>query len=204
MPKEAGLDLPTAPMFFAKFRNSLSGPAAAIVPPPSARQVDYESELAVVIGVGGRDIAAAEAVRHVAGAMAFNDVSARDRQMANTLWTGGKAIDTFGPCGPAPVTLDAFEDLQWLALRTRVNGETVQDGNSSSMAFGVSEIIAFLSQTMTLVPGDVIATGTPAGVGTSREPQLSLHSGDLVEVEVESIGTLRNEVRRAPVSPHAV
>ena len=126
--------------------------------------------------------------------MAFNDVSARDLQMANNLWTGGKAIDTFGPCGPALVTLDAVGDLQNLGVRTRVNGETVQDGNTSSMIFGVAETIAFLSQIMTLEPGDIIATGTPAGVGGSRTPPLFLKAGDVVEVEIDGVGTLRNPV----------
>jgi 2-keto-4-pentenoate hydratase/2-oxohepta-3-ene-1,7-dioic acid hydratase in catechol pathway len=193
--EEAGLTPPDAPMFFAKYANSLSGPTAAIVPPTSTEQVDYEAELAIVIGRGGRDIPREAALDHVFGAMAFNDVSARDLQLANPLWTGGKAIDTFGPCGPSLVTLDEIENLQGLAVSTRVNGETVQDGNSASMIFNVADTIAFLSQIMTLTPGDVIATGTPAGVGMSRDPQLFLRPGDVVEVEVESIGTLRNEVR---------
>jgi 2-keto-4-pentenoate hydratase/2-oxohepta-3-ene-1,7-dioic acid hydratase in catechol pathway len=130
----------------------------------------------------------------VAGAMAFNDVSARDLQMANTLWTGGKAIDTFGPCGPALVLLDEIEDLQMLAVRTRVNGETVQEGTTASMIFPVAETIAFLSRIMTLEPGDIIATGTPAGVGSARKPPLFLHPGDTVETEIEGIGTLRNRI----------
>ena len=194
---EAGLQPPAAPMFFAKFPNSLIGPTDDIVPPPATDQVDYEAELAVVIGTRGRHIAAADALGHVAGAMAFNDVSARDLQMANTLWTGGKAIDTFGPCGPALVLREDIDDLQALAVRTRVNGETVQDGNTASMIFGVAETIAFLSAIMTLEPGDIIATGTPAGVGNSRTPQLFLHPGDIVEVEIEGIGTLRNPVAAA-------
>ena len=194
---EAGLQPPAAPMFFAKFPNSLIGPADDIVPPPTTDQVDYEAELAVVIGTRGRHIAAADALGHVAGAMAFNDVSARDLQMANTLWTGGKAIDTFGPCGPALVLREDIDDLQALPVRTRVNGETVQDGNTASMIFGVAETIAFLSAIMTLEPGDIIATGTPAGVGNSRTPKLFLHPGDIVEVEIEGIGTLRNPVAAA-------
>ena len=194
---EAGLQPPAAPMFFAKFPNSLIGPADDIVPPPTTDQVDYEAELAVVIGTRGRHIAAADALGHVAGAMAFNDVSARDLQMANTLWTGGKAIDTFGPCGPALVLREDIDDLQALGVRTRVNGETVQDGNTASMIFGVAETIAFLSAIMTLEPGDIIATGTPAGVGNSRTPKLFLHPGDIVEVEIEGIGTLRNPVAAA-------
>jgi acylpyruvate hydrolase len=191
---EAGLTEPAAPIFFAKWANSLIGPTDPIVPPVMTEKVDYEAELAVVIGARGRNIDAAHALDHVAGAMAFNDVSARDLQMANQLWTGGKAIDTFGPCGPALVLLDELEDLQALAVRARVNGETVQDGNTASMIFGVAETIAFLSRIMTLEPGDIIATGTPAGVGMARDPQLYLHPGDTVEVEIEGIGTLRNRV----------
>jgi 2-keto-4-pentenoate hydratase/2-oxohepta-3-ene-1,7-dioic acid hydratase in catechol pathway len=194
---EAGLTAPSAPMFFAKFPNSLIGPTDPIVPPTTAGQVDYEAELAVVIGQPGRNISASRALDHVAGAMAFNDVSARDLQMANNLWTGGKAIDTFGPCGPALVTLDEIDDLQKLSVKTRVNGETVQDGSTSSMIFGVADTIAFLSQIMTLEPGDIIATGTPAGVGNSRTPKLFLHAGDSVEVEIEGLGILRNPVAEA-------
>jgi acylpyruvate hydrolase len=136
----------------------------------------------------------------VAGAMAFNDVSARDLQLANPLWTGGKAIDTFGPCGPSLVLLDEIDDLQDLAVRARVNGQTVQNGNTASMIFGVAEIVAFLSRIMTLEPGDIIATGTPAGVGNSRDPKLFLYPGDLVEVEIEGIGTLINPIA-GPVQP---
>jgi acylpyruvate hydrolase len=192
--KESGLTAPSAPMFFAKFANSLIGPADEIRPPRSTEKVDYEAELAVVIGQRGRNISAGDALGHVAGAMALNDVSARDLQLANNLWTGGKAVDTFAPCGPALVTIDEIDDLQDLGVRTRVNGETVQDGTTASMIFGVADTIAFLSQIMTLEPGDIIATGTPAGVGQSRDPQLFLASGDVVEVEIDTIGTLRNPV----------
>jgi acylpyruvate hydrolase len=196
--REAGLSEPSAPMFFAKFANSLIGPTDPIVPPRNGtEQVDYEAELAVVIGKRGRNIEAAGALEHVAGAMAFNDVSARDLQTANNLWTGGKAIDTFGPCGPAVVTIDEIADIQALPVRARVNGETVQDGNTAEMIFSVAETIAFLSQIMTLEPGDIIATGTPAGVGNSRDPKLFLHPGDVVEVEIEGVGMLRNPVAEA-------
>ena len=192
--EEAGLTPPPEPIFFAKWANSLIGPTATIIPPSITEQVDYEVELAVVIGRRGRDITQADALDHVAGAMVFNDVSARDLQLANQLWTGGKAIDTFGPCGPHLVLMNEIEDLQALGLRTRVNGETVQDGTTADMVFGVAETIAFLSRIMTLEPGDIIATGTPAGVGMSRDPKLFLKSGDVVEVEIDGIGTLRNPV----------
>lgn len=195
--EEAGLTPPSAPMFFAKFANSLVGPTDEIVPPAVTEKVDYEAEIAVVIGRRAKNVSADEAIDYLAGAMAFNDVSARDLQLANPLWTGGKAIDTFAPCGPAMVTLDELGDVQSLALRTVVNGEVVQDGNTASMIFGVAETIAFLSRIMTLEPGDLIATGTPAGVGQSRTPPLFLQAGDEVEVEAEGIGTLRNKVAPA-------
>jgi 2-keto-4-pentenoate hydratase/2-oxohepta-3-ene-1,7-dioic acid hydratase in catechol pathway len=195
--EEAGLNAPTSPMFFAKYANSLIGPGDAIVPPLTTTQVDYEAELAVVIGRRARSVDASVALTHVVGAMAFNDVSARDLQMANNLWTGGKAIDTFGPCGPALVTLDELGDIQALGVRTRVNGETVQDGSTANMIFGVAETIAFLTQFMTLEPGDIIATGTPAGVGNSKQPKLFLQADDLVEVEVDRIGAVSNRVAAA-------
>ena len=170
---------------------------SAIVPPLVTDQVDYEVELAVVIGDRVRHVDAAHALDHVVGVTVLNDVSARDLQLANSLWTGGKAIDTFAPCGPAVVTMEEIENIQALPLRTRVNGITVQDANTADMIFGVAETIEFLSQIMTLEPGDIIATGTPAGVGMSRTPQLFLHPGDIVEVEIDGIGTLRNPVAEA-------
>ncbi len=191
---EAGQEIPSAPMWFAKFANSLIGSGESIVLPPAhADHVDYEAELAVVIGRAALRVSPEHALEHVAGAMPFNDVTARDLQFQNPLWTSGKAIDTFAPCGPALVTLDEIEDLQSLALRTRVNGETLQEGTTANQIFGVAEVIAWLSRTMTLLPGDVIATGTPAGVGASKNR--FLRSGDSVEVEVEGLGALANPVR---------
>jgi acylpyruvate hydrolase len=191
---ESGLALPKAPMLFAKFRNSLIGPRERIVLPSRGEQFDYEAELAVVIGRRGKDIASEDALEHVAGAMVFNDVTARDVQHATSQWTAGKAIDTFAPCGPALVTLDELGDLQGLAIRARVNGVTVQDGHTSQMIFSVAETIAFLSSLMTLEVGDIIATGTPAGVGISRSPQVLLHDADVVEIEIEGLGVLSNPV----------
>ena len=192
--KEVGATPPKSPIFFAKYANSLIGPTDDVVPPRDTSKVDYEAEVAVVIGRRGRYIEAENALDHVFGAMAFNDVSARDLQLANQLWTGGKAIDTFGPCGPALVSTDAIGDLQNLRVRTRVAGDVLQDGNTSSMIFSVREIIAFLSRIMTLEPGDIIATGTPAGVAGAHDPPRFLNSGDVVEVDIEHIGTLRNRV----------
>ena len=195
---ENNLPLPEVPLFFAKFRNSLIGPADQIVLPAASEQIDYEAELAVVIGRRCRDVPVAEALGCVAGAMALNDVSARDLQMQASQWTVGKAIDTFAPCGPALVLMDEVDDIQSLGVRARVNGETLQDGNTSLMAFGVAEAIAFLTRVMTLEPGDIIATGTPAGVGMARKPPVWLRDGDVVEVEIDGIGTLRNPVAGAP------
>src|SRR3954466_14349151 len=191
---ESGLALPKAPMLFAKFRNSLTGPTSPIVLPSRGEVFDYEAELAVVIGRRGKDIAAEDALEHVAGAMVLNDVTARDVQHATSQWTAGKAIDTFAPCGPTLVTLDEAGDLQDLVIRARVNGVTVQDGHTSQMIFGVAETIAFISSLMTLETGDIIATGTPAGVGISRDPQVLLHDGDVVEIEIERLGVLANPV----------
>jgi 2-keto-4-pentenoate hydratase/2-oxohepta-3-ene-1,7-dioic acid hydratase in catechol pathway len=204
--EESGLPLPATPLLFAKFRNSLAGPDDPIVLPARGEQFDYEAELAVVIGVRAKDVAAADALEHVAGVMAFNDVTARDVQHATSQWTAGKAIDTFAPCGPCLVTLDEIGDVQDLRVRAAVNGVTVQDGTTRDMIFGVAETIAFVSSLMTLEPGDVIATGTPAGVGISRDPQVLLGDGDVVEVDIEGVGTLRNRVvgrAPAPVTPVA-
>jgi acylpyruvate hydrolase len=191
---ESNLALPVAPMLFAKFRNSLAGPFSPIVLPPVSEAVDYEAELAVVIGQPCKDVSANAALSHVAGVMALNDVSARDLQYQTSQWMAGKALDTFAPCGPALVFLDEIEDIQALSIRARLNGVTVQDGNTADMIFGVAETISFLSRLMTLVPGDVIATGTPAGVGFSRDPKLLLRDGDRVEVEIEAVGILSNDV----------
>ncbi len=191
---EAGQEIPAAPMWFAKFANSLIGSGEPILLPPAhADHVDYEAELAVVIGRAALRVSAERALEHVAGAMPFDDVTARDLQFRNPLWTSGKAIDTFAPCGPALVTLDEIDDLQALTMCTRVNGETLQQGTTANQIFGVAEVIAWLSRTMTLLPGDVIATGTPAGVGASQGR--FLRAGDTVEIEVEGLGALTNPVR---------
>lgn len=191
---EASLEAPPAPMLFAKFRNSLVGQGAPIVIPRASEKVDYEGELAVVIGKRCKEITEEDALEYVAGYMAFNDVSARDLQLQTSQWMAGKAIDTFAPCGPALVSADEIEDVQDLELRTRVNGETVQQMNTSMMIFSVRETIAFISKLMTLEPGDIIATGTPSGVGFKRNPPLLLGEGDVVEVEIEDLGVLHNPV----------
>jgi 2-keto-4-pentenoate hydratase/2-oxohepta-3-ene-1,7-dioic acid hydratase in catechol pathway len=196
--EETGMAAPAVPIVFAKFRNSLAGATDPIILPDANEAVDYEAELAVVIGQRCRGVQAADALDYVAGAMAFNDVSARDLQMQTSQWTMGKAIDTFAPCGPTLVFMDEIGDLQDLRVQTRINGETVQSGTTASMIFTVAEIIAFISSVMTLEPGDIIATGTPAGVGLARDPQLFIKADDVVEIEIENIGLLAN-----PVVEHA-
>ena len=191
---ESGQEIPQAPMWFAKFQNSLRGSGEEIVLPRAHPDyVDYEAELALVIGRTARNVAERDALAHIAGVMPFNDVSARDLQLQNPLWTSGKAVDTFAPCGPALVTLDEIEDLGGLTLRTRIDGETVQEGTTADLIFGPAELVAWLSRTITLVPGDIIATGTPAGVGAARG--IFLRDGNEVEVEIDGVGTLSNPVR---------
>ncbi|MHB8234298.1 MAG: fumarylacetoacetate hydrolase family protein [Solirubrobacteraceae bacterium] len=192
--EESGQEIPQAPMWFAKFQNSLCGSGADIVLPAAhAEYVDYEAELALVIGRTARNVAPDDALAHIAGVMPFNDVSARDLQLQNQLWTSGKAIDTFAPCGPAIVTLDEIDDLEDLELQTRIDGETVQQGTTANLIFGAAELVAWLSRTITLVPGDIIATGTPAGVGAPQGK--FLRDGNVVEVEIDGVGTLSNRVR---------
>jgi 2-keto-4-pentenoate hydratase/2-oxohepta-3-ene-1,7-dioic acid hydratase in catechol pathway len=192
--EETGQEIPAAPMWFAKFANSLTGSGQPIVLPAAhAEYVDYEAELALVIGRTARNVAAEDAFSYVAGAMPFNDVSARDLQLQNPLWTSGKAIDTFAPCGPALVTLDEIDDLAALELRTRINGDVLQRGRTADLIFGPADLIAWLSRTITLLPGDIIATGTPAGVGATQGR--FLRDGDTVEVEIDGLGALVNPVR---------
>jgi 2-keto-4-pentenoate hydratase/2-oxohepta-3-ene-1,7-dioic acid hydratase in catechol pathway len=194
--EEAGLPLPEVPSLFAKYRNSLTGPTSPIVLPGMSEQIDYEAELAVVIGKGCRNIKSAQALHYVAGYMALNDVSARDLQFRTGQWLAGKALDTFAPCGPALV-INEIDDPQSLNICTRLNGQTLQQANTNDMAFSVAETVAFITQLMTLEPGDIVATGTPEGVGFKRNPPVFLHHGDMVEVEIEKIGTLRNPVVRS-------
>ena len=197
--RESGLEVPSVPVVFAKFRNSLIGPGAAIELPDVSQQVDYEGELAVVIGSRCKNIAVSDALSVVAGYSAFNDVSARDLQLQVSQWTIGKAVDTFAPMGPGLTPAHLVPDPQKLELITRVNSQVVQQTSTADMIFSVAEIIAFLSRSMTLEPGDIIATGTPSGVGFKRKPALFLKPGDVVEVEISSIGLLSNPVVRADV-----
>ena len=196
---EAQQELPAVPMFFAKFRNSLIGPTSPILLPHVSTQVDYEGELAVIIGQRCKEVAEQDALQYVAGYTIMNDVSARDVQMQTSQWTAGKAVDTFAPMGPGIVLASSIPNPQTLTLTTRVNEQVVQHDTTANMVFSVASTIAFLSSLMTLEPGDIIATGTPSGVGFKRTPPLFLHDGDVVEVEIERIGRIRNPVIRGRV-----
>lgn len=191
---EAGLDAPAVPMLFAKYSNSLIGQGEPIVVPRVTSEVDYEGELAVVIGRTCKDVGREQALDYVAGGMPFNDVTARDLQNRVSQWTTGKAVDTFAPCGPELVTLDETGPLDQLVLTTHVNDVEVQHASTSLLIHDVPSLVAFLSQTITLQPGDIIATGTPAGVGFKRNPPLFLRDGDEVSVEISGLGRLSNPI----------
>jgi 2-keto-4-pentenoate hydratase/2-oxohepta-3-ene-1,7-dioic acid hydratase in catechol pathway len=195
--REAGFEIPASPMIFAKYPNSLIAHQQTICYRHStSSQVDYEAELAVVIGRRVSNIGREDALGAVFGYTVCNDVSARDAQFADKQFTRGKSFDTFCPLGPWVVTADEIPDPQALAIRARVNGTIVQDSNTSEMIFPIAEVISYLSRVMTLEPGDVIATGTPAGVGMAKQPPLYLLDGDVVEVEVEGVGLLTNPVQQ--------
>jgi len=195
--EEQGKDTPDEPILFMKPRTAVIGPNHAIIRPKMVKQLDYEAELAIVIGEKGKNIPVSEAKKHIFGYTAFNDVSARDIQFKDKQWTRGKSFDTFAPMGPCITTANQVEDPNDLRVRTRVNGELRQDSSTKNMVFNVYEIIHHLSQAMTLEPGDIIATGTPAGVGVFMKPKPRfLSPGDLVEVEIEKIGILSNTVSK--------
>jgi 2-keto-4-pentenoate hydratase/2-oxohepta-3-ene-1,7-dioic acid hydratase in catechol pathway len=192
---ETGAEIPEKPIVFAKYANSIIGPGESIRIPPITQKPDYEAELAVIIGRTARHVPESEALDYVFGYTNANDVSARDIQLGEGgQWTRGKAIDTFCPLGPYIVTRDEVPDPQNLSVRCVLNGDVVQDGHTSRMIFSVAELVAFLSTGMTLVPGDVIITGTPPGVGMARDPQLWLKDGDEVSIEIEGLGSLTNPV----------
>jgi 2-keto-4-pentenoate hydratase/2-oxohepta-3-ene-1,7-dioic acid hydratase in catechol pathway len=192
---EAGLPLPEVPILFPKFANSVIGPGEPIVLPPETAEPDYEAELAVVIGRSAHRVDVGDAFGVVGGYTCANDVSARDLQSRTSQWMLGKAIDTFLPLGPVIVTPDEIPDPQALAIRCEVNGVELQSSSTAQMVFSVAELIASISRTMTLEPGDVIATGTPPGVGFARTPPVWLRDGDEVTIEIERIGRLTNPVR---------
>jgi acylpyruvate hydrolase len=192
---ETGRALPQHPDIFSKFASSLVGPVDDLAVADVSPKLDYEGELAIVIGQSCRNVTPEEAIGKVAGAMVLNDTTARDLQFNATQWLPGKAVDGSTPCGPALVTLDEVGDLQTLDLVTRVNGAEVQRSNTSHMIFPVSTVVAYVSQFLALEPGDVITTGTPDGVGSRMDPPSFLAAGDVVEIEIDRVGALRNTVR---------
>ena len=196
--KETGQAIPTEPVLFSKFANSVVGPGADVLVPPEAGKVDYEAELAVVIGRRASRVAAGDALDHVAGYACANDVSARSLQFRSSQWLLGKAIDTFLPLGPWLVTADEVPDPQGLGIRCLVNDEVLQDSDTGQMVFGVAELIAYASRTITLEPGDLLVTGTPSGVGMAADPPRFLRPGDRMRVEIDGLGQLDNTVRARP------
>jgi 2-keto-4-pentenoate hydratase/2-oxohepta-3-ene-1,7-dioic acid hydratase in catechol pathway len=194
--QEGGMELPKAPLLFAKWPNTLIGDGEAIVLPPESKEVDYEAELGVVIGTTAKRVSEADALDRVEGYICLNDVSARDMQFGDGQWTRGKSLDTFCPVGPRLVPREEIADPQQLGIRCILNGETMQDSSTAQMIFSVAEIIAFVCRVITLEPGDLIATGTPAGVGVFKDPKVLLKDGDEVSIEIDGLGTLTNPVRK--------
>jgi 2-keto-4-pentenoate hydratase/2-oxohepta-3-ene-1,7-dioic acid hydratase in catechol pathway len=191
---ESNLKIPERPVVFSKFTTSVVAPGEPVILPATSQQVDYEAELAVVIGRRTKSVSSRRALEYVLGYTVFNDVSARDFQFADGQWQRGKSCDTFAPMGPAIVTTDDVSDPHKLSIELRLNGKTMQNSNTDQLIFGVPELISFLSATITLEPGDVIATGTPAGVGFARQPPVFLKDGDVMEVEIEKLGKLTSPV----------
>lgn len=191
---ETGSAVPTEPQLFAKWANAVVGSGVDVVLPSITHALDYEAELVAVIGRTARRVSEDQALEHVFGYTCGNDISARDLQFGDTQWTRGKALDTFAPMGPWIVTADEIPDPQVLGIRCMVNGETRQDDTTAHMVFSVARIIAFITEAITLEPGDVIYTGTPPGVGVGRTPPLYLQPGDEMRVEIDRIGAIENRV----------
>ncbi len=191
--EEQGTALPERPLLFAKWPNTLISDGDAVVIPAISQNVDYEAELGVVIGRRASAVDVADALDHVRGYVVANDVSGRDLQFADGQWVRGKSLDTFLPVGDLVPAADV-PDPQRLAIRAILNGEVMQDSNTSNMIFGVAEIVSFISQAITLEPGDLIITGTPAGVGAFRDPPVWLKPGDEITIEIEGVGSITNPV----------
>jgi 2-keto-4-pentenoate hydratase/2-oxohepta-3-ene-1,7-dioic acid hydratase in catechol pathway len=191
---ESNMEIPKVPTIFSKFANTILAPGGNIILPKKSATPDYEAEFAVVIGKPGKNIAAADWAEHVFGYMNLNDVSARDLQLATTQWLMGKSCDTFAPMGPYIVTKDEVPDPHNLDIKITVSGEVLQDSNTRHLIFRIPELIEYISSVMTLQPGDIISTGTPAGVGFARKPPRLLKDGDVCIVEVQGLGQLINPV----------
>ncbi len=192
--RETGKEIPQSPVIFAKFPSCVIGPDDPIPMPTVSKKIDWEVELGVIIGKSCRNVAQEDALRHVAGYTVINDVGARDLQKSDVQWVRAKSLDGFCPMGPALVTVDELGDGSGLKMQTKVNGVTKQDSNTSNMIHGVSSVVSYLSSSFLLEPGDVIATGTPAGVGFVRSPPEYLKVGDNIELFIEKIGHLKNRV----------
>lgn len=191
---ESNMPIPEQPVLFSKFSTAVIAPGEPVVIPSSSQQVDYEAELAVVIGRRAKNVAAGRAYEYVLGYTAFNDVTARDFQFSDGQWQRGKSCDTFAPMGQTIITADAVRYPHKLPIRLVLNGQTMQDSNTKQMIFGVPALIEFISQSITLEPGDVIATGTPSGVGFARKPPVFLKPGDEMEVIIEGVSSMNNPV----------
>ena len=192
--EESGMPIPTSPIIFSKFPSCVIAGGEAIKVPVGSEQVDYEAELAVVIGRRAKNVRAADAMEHVFGYTNFNDVSARDFQFSDGQWQRGKSCDTFAPMGEFVATKDEIPNPDDLNIRLRLNGETLQNSNTGQLIFKIPELIESLSMSITLEPGDVIATGTPPGVGFARRPPIFMKAGDIVEIEIDGLGILSNKV----------
>jgi 2-keto-4-pentenoate hydratase/2-oxohepta-3-ene-1,7-dioic acid hydratase in catechol pathway len=191
---ETNSRVPDEPVIFMKPHTAITGPNMKIIKPQFVKELDYEGELCIVMGKTAKNVSAAEAKNHVFGYTVFNDVSARDFQFKDGQWTRGKSFDTFAPTGPCITTENQLRNTEDLAIRTWVNGELRQNGTTRNMVFNVSQIVHQLSRVMTLEPCDLIATGTPAGVGMALKPKNWLKNGDVVRVEIEGVGILENTV----------
>lgn len=191
---EAGLEPPASPTMFAKFRNSLAAPGATVRLPAASKKVDYEAEVAFVVGRRARGVSVADALDHVAGYMLLNDLSARDLQFATPQWMPGKIFDGSAPCGPALVTPDEAGAHDEIEFSLKLNGETMQEGSTGDLIFAVPDLVAHLSRLTTLQPGDMIATGTPAGVGSAREPHIWLEPGDEIVISSPTLGELATRI----------
>lgn len=192
--KESGAEIPKTPLIFSKFDTCVCAPEQPVLLPTGSEQVDFEAELAVVIGRRAKNIELENAMDHVFGYTNFNDVSARDMQFADGQWQRGKSCDTFAPFGPFVATKDEIADPHKLRIQFRLNDATMQDSNTDQLIFRIPELIEYISRSITLEPGDIIATGTPPGVGFARKPPVFLKDGDVCEVEIEGLGILYNVV----------
>ncbi len=192
---EAGIEVPESPAIFGKFRNALAAPGATVRLPTASHKVDYEAEVAFVVGRRAHEVAVEEALDHLAGYMLLNDLSARDLQFATPQWMSGKVFDGSAPCGPALVTPDEAGAHDAIEISLRLNGEEMQSASTGDLIFGVPWLLSHLSGLMTLEPGDIVSTGTPAGVGSVRQPRVWLRDGDEIAIESPTLGRLETRIK---------